>query len=91
MRKRQAIAALAVASLLGIGAARAVDSDSVQGTGKELKGSVEQGAGDLTGNQKLQAQGQTDKSAGQLQRAWGKFKGSVSDIVDAIETKFGGK
>ncbi|HUK60133.1 MAG TPA: CsbD family protein [Stellaceae bacterium] len=91
MRIGQAIAVLALASSVAIGAAHALDSDRVQGTGKELKGTVEQGAGAVTGDQKLQAQGQTDKSNGQLQDAWGKFKDSVRDITTSIENKFSGK
>ena len=91
MRTGQGIAAVAFACVLGMGAAHAVDSDQVQGTGKELKGTVEQGAGEITGNQKLQAQGQSDKTSGQLQDAWGRFKQSVSDMVGSIENKFSGK
>jgi uncharacterized protein YjbJ (UPF0337 family) len=91
MRHRQAIAAAFVASLLGPGIAHAQDSDRVQGTGRELKGTVEKGVGNLTGNQKLTAQGQSDKTSGELQDAWGKFKDSVRDIAASIENKFSGK
>lgn len=91
MRHRQAIAAAFVASLLGLGIAHAQDSDRVQGNGRELKGTVEKGVGNLIGNQKLTAQGQSDKTSGELQAAWGKFKDSVRDVATSIENKFSGK
>jgi uncharacterized protein YjbJ (UPF0337 family) len=72
------------------GAAHAVDSDSVQGKGKELKGDVEQKAGQVTGSPSLESKGQNDQSAGEAQNAWGKVKDAAKNVGDAIESKFGG-
>lgn len=86
------IPALVLIGLLGsAGIAAAANSDQVQGTGTELKGNVEKGVGDVTGNQKLQQQGTSDKTKGELQDTWGKIKSTVSDIGTSIENKFEGK
>lgn len=53
----------------------------VTGTGSQLKGKVEQGAGDLLGNQNLSNQGTFDQAAGAVKDAAGKAAGAVSDAV----------
>lgn len=86
------IPALVLIGLLaGTGIALAANSDQVQGTGTELKGDVEKGVGDVTGNQKLQQQGTSDKTKGELQDTWGKIKSTASDIGTTIENKIEGK
>jgi uncharacterized protein YjbJ (UPF0337 family) len=86
------IPALALIALLGsAGVAAAVNSDQIQGTGTELKGDVEKGVGDVTGNQKLHQQGTSDKTSGKLQDTWGKVKSTASDIGTTIKNKVEGK
>jgi uncharacterized protein YjbJ (UPF0337 family) len=86
------IPALVLIGLLGsAGIAAAANSDQVQGTGTELKGDVEKGVGDVTGNQKLQQQGTSDKTGGELQETWGKIKSTASDIGTTIKNKIEGK
>lgn len=53
----------------------------VTGTGGQLKGKVEQGAGDLLGNSGLSNQGAFDQAAGAVKDAAGKAAGAVSDTV----------
>ncbi len=53
----------------------------VAGTGGQLKGKVEQGAGDLLGNEKLSNEGVFDQIAGTVQDAAGKAANAVADTV----------
>jgi uncharacterized protein YjbJ (UPF0337 family) len=97
MRKRKGVvdaiaAALLFATVEGFaGAAYALDSDRVEGSGKEMKGNVEEKAGQVLGNQKLESQGRNDQSAGQAQSAWGKIKDAVRELGASIENKLSGK
>ena len=89
---RRASALLLAGVLLGLSAAaHAVDSDRVEGTGKQVQGNVEEKAGDVTGDQKLEAQGQADQSSGKAEDAWGKVKDAVREVGSSIETMFHGK
>ncbi len=54
-----------------------MDKDRVAGALKQAKGSVEEAAGKVTGDAKLQAQGTADKAAGKVQNAVGGVKDSL--------------
>jgi uncharacterized protein YjbJ (UPF0337 family) len=56
-----------------------VDHDRVEGSGRKLGGSIKEGIGKLTGDEKLQAEGKGDKVAGGLQNALGGVKDAVRD------------
>jgi uncharacterized protein YjbJ (UPF0337 family) len=51
--------------------------DKARHKGEELKGTVKEGLGKLTDNEKLEAEGKAEKWAG-------KAKGAVDDAVDAL-------
>jgi uncharacterized protein YjbJ (UPF0337 family) len=51
--------------------------DKARHKGEELKGTVKEGLGKLTDNEKLEAEGKAEKWAG-------KAKGAVDDTVDAL-------
>jgi uncharacterized protein YjbJ (UPF0337 family) len=90
-RKTQA-AALLFAAMMGFaGAARALDSDTVQGDSKQVTGTIKEKGGQLFGNQKLEDKGRAERENGQVESAWGKFKDSVRDIATSIENRLGGK
>lgn len=92
LRVPKAAVAVLLGSMLGwAGAAHALDSDRVEGTGKEVKGTVEQKAGQLTGDKSLEAQGRDEHAQGVLEDAWGKVKDAARDVADAIQSKLGGK
>ncbi len=57
-----------------------IDHDRVEGSGKKLGGSVKEGLGNLTGDEKLKAEGHADKTAGGLQNAVGGVKDAVRDV-----------
>jgi uncharacterized protein YjbJ (UPF0337 family) len=58
--------------------------DEVEGTFDQIKGKVKQGVGDLTDNERLQAEGEVDEASGDTQETWGKFKRGVGDTIDAV-------
>ena len=57
-----------------------MDKDRVKGSATNLGGKVKEGAGKLTGDQKLQGQGKLDQAKGKVQNA-------VGGIKDAIKGK----
>jgi uncharacterized protein YjbJ (UPF0337 family) len=54
-----------------------VDEDRVKGVGNQIKGSVKEAAGKLTGDAKLEAEGKADKVAGKVQNAVGGVKDTL--------------
>jgi uncharacterized protein YjbJ (UPF0337 family) len=51
-----------------------VDRDRTEGSMKKMGGNLKEGAGDLTGDEKMKREGQVDQSEGKLQNAWGSVK-----------------
>lgn len=56
-----------------------MDKDRIVGSAKQIKGSIEEAAGKLVGDSKLQAEGAADKIDGKIQNAVGGFKDAVKD------------
>ena len=54
-----------------------MDKDRIEGSANQVKGAIKQGAGKLTGDAKLQAEGAADKAAGKLQNAVGGAKDAI--------------
>jgi uncharacterized protein YjbJ (UPF0337 family) len=48
--------------------------DKAEGTAKDLKGKVKEGAGKLVGNERLQAEGRADQVDGKVQKKVGDVK-----------------
>jgi uncharacterized protein YjbJ (UPF0337 family) len=59
-----------------------IDSDRTEGSFKQAKGNLKEGAGALFGDQKLKDEGRSDQSEGKLQNAWGSIKDEARDLVD---------
>jgi len=81
------IALVAFLLLGSVASAGAVDKDRVEGTGNQVKGSVKKGAGEVTGNDRLEREGSSQKSKGKVQEGWGKTKDAARDAGDAIKEK----
>ncbi|HWG79869.1 MAG TPA: CsbD family protein [Stellaceae bacterium] len=80
--------ALASVLLLGsVASASAVDNDRFEGKGDQVEGSVKKGAGEVTGNERLQSEGSSQKSKGKIEEGWGKTKDAARDAGDAIKEK----
>jgi uncharacterized protein YjbJ (UPF0337 family) len=58
------------------------ERDKVEGSKQDLKGRVKEGAGALTGNNRLKAQGEKDQLAGTARRKKGNLKDRIKGWVD---------
>jgi len=56
--------------------------DRAEGMFDEGKGKVKQGVGDLTGNDRLKAEGKMDEAKGKAEHAWGDIKDAAGDLKD---------
>ena len=56
-----------------------MDKDRIKGSTKQAEGSVKEAAGKLTGDAKLQAEGQRDKFSGKVQNAVGGLKDAIKE------------
>ncbi len=54
-----------------------MDKDRIAGSAKQAAGTIKQGLGKLTGDQKLKSEGAADKIAGKVQNAVGGAKDAV--------------
>lgn len=55
--------------------------DQVEGAAKDLKGSIKEGVGKATGDEKLRAEGTGDKVAGKVQKGVGNLKEAARDAL----------
>jgi len=54
-----------------------MDKDRISGSAKEIKGAVKAAVGKAVGDQKLEADGQVEKTAGKVQNAFGGLKDAL--------------
>ena len=59
-----------------------MDKDRVSGAFKQVKGSVKEAVGKLTGDSKMQSDGKAEKVVGKVQNAIGGAKDSVREAID---------
>jgi uncharacterized protein YjbJ (UPF0337 family) len=58
-----------------------MDKDRIEGVAHQAKGAVKEAAGKLTGDAKLEAEGQAEKAAGKVQNAVGGMKDAARDAL----------
>lgn len=58
-----------------------MDKDRVQGVGHQVKGAVKEGAGKVTGDTKMEAEGKAEKVAGKAQNTVGGAKDAARDAL----------
>jgi uncharacterized protein YjbJ (UPF0337 family) len=58
-----------------------MDKDRSAGIGHQVKGSVKEAAGKVTGDKKLEAEGKGEKVGGKVQNAVGGAKDSIRDAT----------
>ena len=56
-----------------------MDKDRVEGLGKQVKGSIKEAVGKLTGDTHTEVDGKAEKAAGQVQNKTGEMKDGVRD------------
>jgi len=61
-----------------------MDNDRVEGIGHQIKGSVKEGVGHLTGDKKTEAEGAAEKAAGKVQNTVGSAKDSIREAIDKV-------
>ncbi len=58
-----------------------MDKDRVEGAAKQMKGAVKEAIGKVTGDSKIEAEGQADRAEGKVQNAVGGMKDTVRDAI----------
>jgi uncharacterized protein YjbJ (UPF0337 family) len=58
-----------------------VNKDQVKGVGKQIKGSVKETAGRVTGNRRTEAEGAAEKTVGKVQKGFGDVKEKVKGAL----------
>ena len=53
------------------------DKDRIEGAAKNIGGKIKEGVGNLTGDQKLKAEGKADQIEGKAQNAFGGLKDTL--------------
>jgi uncharacterized protein YjbJ (UPF0337 family) len=61
-----------------------MNGDSAKGNLKQVKGSVKEALGKVTGNEKLEAEGATEKVAGKVQEGIGKTRQAAKDAANKL-------
>jgi uncharacterized protein YjbJ (UPF0337 family) len=61
-----------------------MNDDQVKGRADQVKGTIKEKAGQVTGNQKLENEGTADKASGKVQSGYGDAKEKVKDAIDKI-------
>jgi uncharacterized protein YjbJ (UPF0337 family) len=59
-----------------------VDKDRIAGAGKQIKGSIKEGVGKVTGDAKLEGEGKADKAEGKIQNTVGGIKDKVREATE---------
>jgi uncharacterized protein YjbJ (UPF0337 family) len=62
-----------------------MDKDRASGVGHQVKGAVKEGAGKLTGNDRLETEGTAEKTGGKVQEGVGKGKDALRDAADGLK------
>ena len=58
-----------------------VNKDQVKGVAKQVKGSVKETAGRMTGNRQAEAEGAAEKTVGKVQKGFGDVKEKVKGAL----------
>lgn len=68
-------------SILAVRKGETMDKDRAAGIGHQVKGSIKEAAGKVTGDRKLEAEGKVEKTGGKLQNAYGGAKDSLRNAT----------
>ena len=61
-----------------------VNKDEIKGKFEQGKGTIKDKVGELTGNRRLEAEGEAEHAKGEGRESWGKFKRGVSNAIDSV-------
>ena len=60
------------------------NNDEIKGKFEQGKGTIKDKVGELTGNRRMEAEGEAKHAEGETRETWGKFKRGVSNAVDSV-------
>lgn len=60
------------------------NKDEVKGKFEQGKGTIKDKFGEMTGNRRMEAEGEAEHTKGEARESWGKFKRGVSNAVDSV-------
>lgn len=60
------------------------NKDEVEGKWEQVKGTVKDKAGEITGDKDLEAEGEVQNAEGEAQESWGEAKRKVGDAVKSV-------
>ena len=61
-----------------------MNKDQVKGAAELGKGKIKEAAGNLTGNKRLEREGEADQVKGKVQKNYGDAKENVKDRIDKL-------
>jgi uncharacterized protein YjbJ (UPF0337 family) len=61
-----------------------INKDEIKGKFEQGKGTVKDKVGEMTGNRRMEAEGEAEHAKGETRETWGKFKRGVSNTVDSV-------
>jgi len=61
-----------------------INNDEIKGKFEKGKGTIKDKVGEMTGNRRLEAEGEAEHAEGETRESWGKFKRGVSNAVDSV-------
>jgi len=61
-----------------------INNDEVKGKFEQGKGTLKDKFGELTGNRRMETEGEAEHAKGETRESWGKFKRGVSNAVDSV-------
>ncbi len=62
-----------------------MDKEHIKGAADQIKGTVKEAAGKLTGNDKLEAEGKADKAEGAVRKSVGDVKDAARNVADSVK------
>jgi len=57
-----------------------MDKDRIEGAAKQVKGTIKEAIGKVTGDTKIEAEGMAEKAAGKVQSSVGNAKDAARDV-----------
>jgi uncharacterized protein YjbJ (UPF0337 family) len=62
-----------------------MDKEHIKGAADKVKGAIKEGAGKISGNEKLVAEGKADKAAGSVRESAGDIKDAGRKVGDSLK------
>jgi uncharacterized protein YjbJ (UPF0337 family) len=62
-----------------------MDENRITGTARNVGGKVQEAAGKLTGDTKLQARGAVNQAAGDMEELYGQAKDAAADVAESVQ------